>query len=93
MQRAHALGYQGIGLTDEASVSGAVRAHLASQATGIPIVHGARFKLDEQVELTLFAPNRDAWAELGQLISLSRRQSSKGTYRLSRRDLVGQSEA
>ena len=54
--RAHALGYSGIGVTDEASVSGAVRAHLTSQTLGIPLVHGSRFRVDEQLELTLFAP-------------------------------------
>ena len=92
VMRAHALGYSGIGVTDEASVSGAVRAHLTSQTLGIPLVHGSRFRVDEQLELTLLAPNRTAWGELGQLISLARRRSSKGTYQLTRRDFIGHTE-
>ena len=89
VMRAHTLGYSGIGVTDEASVSGAVRAHLASQTLNIPMVHGSRFRIDEQLELTFLAPNRKAWGELGQLTSLARRRSSKGAYQLTRRDLIG----
>ncbi len=90
--RAHTLGYSGVGITDEASVSGAVRAHLTSQTLNIPLIHGSRFRIDEQFELTLLAPSRTAWGELGQLISLARRRSSKGAYQLTRRDLVGRTE-
>ena len=93
VMRAHALGYSGIGVTDEASVSGAVRAHLASQTLNIPMVHGSRFRIDKQLELTFLASNRKAWGELGQLISLARRRSSKGTYQLTRRDLIGHTDA
>ena len=92
VMRAHTLGYSGIGVTDEASVSGAVRAHLASQTLNIPIVYGSRFRIDEQLELTFLAPNRKAWGELGQLISLARRRSSKGAYQLTRRDLIGHTD-
>ncbi|HAB68117.1 MAG TPA: error-prone DNA polymerase, partial [Gammaproteobacteria bacterium] len=90
VMRAHSLGYAGLGLTDEASVSGAVRAHLASQTLNLPLIHGARFRLDDQLELTLLAPSRNAWGELGQLISLARRRSPKGSYQLTRRDFIGQ---
>ena len=92
VMRAHTLGYSGIGVTDEASVSGAVRAHLASQTLNIPMVHGSRFRIDEQLELTFLAPNRKAWGELGQLTSLARRRSSKGAYQLTRRDLIGHAD-
>ena len=87
--RAKSLGYAGLGLTDEASVSGAVRAHLTAKSLTIPLIHGARFQLDNRLEITLLAPTRQAWGELGQLISLSRRRSMKGQYQLSRRDLIG----
>ena len=39
------------------------------------------------------ASNRKAWGELGQLISLARRRSSKGAYQLTRRDLIGHTDA
>lgn len=92
VMRAHALGYAGIGLTDEASVSGAVRAHLAANSMNVPLVHGSRLRLDDHIEVTLLAPNRLGWGELGQLISLARRRSMKGGYQLTRRDFIGQTE-
>lgn len=92
VQQAHQLGYAGIGLTDEASVSGAVRAHLAAQALEIPLVHGSLFQLQEGFTITLLAPSRDSWADLCQLISLSRRRATKGQYLLSHRDLTGRSD-
>lgn len=91
--RASQLNYVGIGLTDEASVSGSVRAHLAAESLQLPLLHGALFTTDEQIELTLLAPNRTAWGELCQLISLARRRADKGRYQLSRRDLAGRCES
>jgi error-prone DNA polymerase len=90
--RAHQLGYAGIGLTDEASVSGCVRAHVCAEALDIPCVHGARFLTEESIELTLLAPDREAWGELCSLISLARRRADKGLYQLSRRDLIGRTD-
>ena len=90
--RAYQLGYAGVGLTDEASVSGSVRAHVAAEALGLPCVQGARFVTEERIELTLLAPNRAAWAELCSLISLARRRADKGHYQLSRRDLIGRTD-
>lgn len=91
--RAAELDYAGLALTDEASVSGSVRAHLAAESSQIPVLHGAYFATDEQFHLTLLAPTRVAWGELCQLISLARRRATKGSYSLSRRDLLGRSES
>ncbi len=90
--RAQSLGYRGLGLTDEASVSGSVRAHVAAQAAGIPLVHGAFFQLEPGWHLSLLATNRAGWGELCQLISLSRRRAEKGQYQISHRDLFGQAD-
>ena len=92
VSRIKSLGYNGLGLTDEASVSGAVKAHLIAKSLSVPLIHGARFHLDNQLEITLLAPTREAWGELGQLISLSRRRSIKGQYQLSQLDLIGRVE-
>ena len=92
VHQAHQLGYAGLGLTDEASVSGSVRAHLAAHAVNMPLVHGSVFQLQEGFEVTLLAPNREGWGALFQLISLSRRRAMKGQYVLSHRDLTGLSD-
>lgn len=90
--QAKTLGYQGLGLADEASVSGAVRAHVAAEAADLPLVHGAFFQLAPGWSLTLLAPNREGWGELCQLITLARRRAPKGLYQLNRHDLIGQAE-
>ena len=101
--RAHALGYEALAITDEASVSGAVRAHLAAQSLGFRVIHGARFRLHAQspassssfsitaLDLVVLVQNREGWRQLCRLITLARRQAEKGDYRLSPEQLQDQS--
>ncbi|MFZ9314325.1 MAG: error-prone DNA polymerase [Burkholderiaceae bacterium] len=89
--RAHALGYQALAITDEASVSGAVRAHLAAQALGFKVIHGARFRIHATLDLVVLVQNREGWRQLCRLITLARRQADKGDYRLSPEQLEDQS--
>ena len=54
VKRAHDLGYAAIAITDECSVAGAVRAHMAAKACqeeghGIDLIVGAEFRLDEDI--------------------------------------------
>ena len=86
--RAHALGYKALAITDEATVSGSVRAHLAAKALGLTLIHGSQFELtDLPGRLTLLVRNREGWRELCRLISLSRQSSEKGQYCLKREQL------
>jgi error-prone DNA polymerase len=41
VERAQALGYAGLALTDECSLAGVVRAHLAAKSAGLPLVTAA----------------------------------------------------
>jgi len=43
VQRAHALGYRALALTDECSVAGVVRAHLEAKRLGLQLLPGAEF--------------------------------------------------
>src|SRR5450755_4113928 len=45
VQRAHALGYAALAITDECSLSGVVRAHLEAQRCGLHLVIGADMRL------------------------------------------------
>ncbi len=86
--RAHKLGYKAFALTDEATVSGSVRAHLAAKALGLKLIHGSQFKVSNLPgRLTLLVKNREGWRELCRLISLSRQSSDKGHYSLRREQL------
>ena len=45
VQRAHALGYAALALTDECSVAGVVRAHVEAKRVGVQLVPGAEFRV------------------------------------------------
>jgi len=47
VERAKALGYAALAITDECSLAGAVRAHLAARHAGLPLIVGAQFSLRE----------------------------------------------
>ena len=44
-ERAHALGYTALAVTDECSVAGVVRAHVAAKALGLKFLPGAEFRV------------------------------------------------
>ena len=86
--RAVALGYAALAITDECSVSGAVRAHLAAKDAGLPLVIGSEFLLDDGLTLVLLATDRASYGNLSQLITRGRRQAKKGGYALARDDVA-----
>ena len=85
-QAAHE-GYRALALTDECSLVGIVKAHVAARAHGLHLIVGAEFRLDSDCLLVLLAPDRAAYAELSGLITLARRRSPKGEYALCLRDI------
>ena len=79
------LNYNAIAITDECTVSGLVRAHVAAKDCGIQLVIGASFVIDDAPQLSrllLLATSREGYGNLSQLITLTRRRSLKGQYRL-----------
>ena len=47
VEQAKKLGYHSIAITDECSVAGVVRAHVAARAADIKLLIGSEFKLEE----------------------------------------------
>jgi len=88
VERAHALGYSALALTDECSVAGAVRAHLAAKELGLKLVIGSEFTLTDGLKLALYATDRESYGDLVQLITRGRRCARKGTYALTRDDVA-----
>jgi error-prone DNA polymerase len=86
--QAAANGYAGLAITDECSLSGVVKAHVAAKEHGIHLIIGSEFQLTEGIRIVALAPSRAAYAELSGLISLGRRRSPKGEYQLALRDVV-----
>ncbi|NHV31478.1 error-prone DNA polymerase [Burkholderia sp. D-99] len=99
VERAFELGYRGIAITDECSLAGAPRMHVAAKAKGLPLVIGSYFEVTPDdvapghdpgpgaFGLVLLAQNREGYGNLSELISWRRMASPKGTYKLTSRML------
>lgn len=80
VHQAHALGYDAIAITDECSLAGIVKAHVAAEEVGIKLIVGSRFRLTNGMHVIAIAPSRVAYAELSGFITLARRRMEKGRY-------------
>ena len=87
VKRAAALGYRALALTDECSLAGAVRAHVAAKDVGLPLVIGSEIRLQDGSRLVLLATDREGYGNLAALITLGRRRTKKGGYSLGWSDL------
>jgi error-prone DNA polymerase len=88
VERAHDLGYQALAITDEASVAGVVQAHVMAKSLGLHLIIGAQFFCSELLgRIIVLAKNRKGYAQLGYLITQTRRREIKGQYRLTLNDL------
>src|SRR5579871_5081942 len=84
--RAAELGYQAIAITDECSMSGVVRAHLAAKDLPIQLIIGSEFRLEDGTCLVVLAQDVEGYGNLCELITKGRRNAEKGSYRLIRGD-------
>ena len=97
VQRAHALGYRALALTDECSVAGMVRAHEAARAAGLKLLPGAEFGVmpsggaqgakgdgapDVLFRFVALAHDLQGWGNLCEFITSARRAAPKGQYEL-----------
>ena len=87
VERAHALGYRALAITDECSMSGVVRAHQKAKELELHLIIGSEIRLVDGPRLVLLATDRSGYGQLCRLITLGRRRADKGSYRLSRSDL------
>ena len=82
-ERAKALGYSALAITDECSLAGIVRALEASEETGLHLIVGTEVQLSDGPKLVLLARNQDGYTAICKLITTGRRRSAKGAYRLT----------
>jgi error-prone DNA polymerase len=91
VNRAKELGYSALAITDECSMAGMVKAHVAAKEAGLKLIVGAEFRLSAEeggeAHVVLLAPNKDAYTELCNLITRGRRRADKGRYELRLDDL------
>ncbi len=87
VKRAAALGYSALAVTDECSLAGAVRAHVAAKDVGLPLIIGSEIQLQDGPKLVLLATDREGYGNLSGLITRVRRRSKKGSYSFGWSDL------
>ncbi len=85
--RAKGLGYAALAITDECSLAGIVRAHVAAKEVGLKLIVGSEIKFSEGPRVVLLATNRAGYGKLSALITQGRRSATKGRYALSLDDL------
>ena len=88
IDRAVALNYRAIAITDECSVSGVVRAHEAARDNLIKLIIGSEFQLVDGPKIVLLATTLSGYSNLSELITIARRAAKKGSYRLCKADLA-----
>ncbi|MBP7353129.1 MAG: PHP domain-containing protein, partial [Comamonas sp.] len=96
VERAKELGYSALAITDECSLAGIVRAHVAARQQGLTLLLGAQFCIQPRdageapFTLVVLAQNLNGYGNLCQFITKLRRASDKGTYRLDLGCITGQ---
>jgi error-prone DNA polymerase len=93
VDRAVELGYSALALTDECSLAGVVRAHVAAKAhAGFKFIVGSEFQVASAVpfKMLVLATSRDGYGNLSQFITRLRRASEKGRYELAQKDIRAQ---
>ncbi len=95
VERAHALGYCALAITDECSVAGVVRAHMAAKRCNghgtnkLKLIIGTEVALAAGPKLVLLATDRASYGRMCALITRARMRAPKGEYRLEAADLDG----
>ncbi|HEX2011291.1 MAG TPA: PHP domain-containing protein, partial [Roseateles sp.] len=89
VERAKALGYAALAMTDECSMAGLVRAHVEAKAQGLKLLVGSQFEVQGPFPFTLvvLACNQNGYGNLCQLISRLRRSAEKGSYEMRPEDI------
>ena len=86
--RAKMLGYGALAITDECSLAGIVRAHVAAKRHGLKLIVGTELQVGDGPRLVLLATNRESYGHIAALITRARRRAVKGRYLVTHDDLA-----
>jgi error-prone DNA polymerase len=95
IERAAALGYSALAITDECSLAGVVRAHVEAQAQKLHLLIGSEIRLTlptsgaPHARLVLLAQTRRGYGNLSHWITVARRRAEKGCYLAHPGDVEG----
>ena len=88
VERAGALGYRALAVTDRNSLAGVVRAHIAAKEVGLQLVIGAEITPVDAPPVVLWATDRASYGRLCRLITRGRRRAPKGECELTLDDVA-----
>ena len=104
VERAQALGYAALAITDECSLAGVVRAHVAACGTELHLIVGSEMRLTQpggakgikggqgpqpHARMVLLAQTRRGYGNLSHWITVARRRAAKGSYLAHPGDIEG----
>ena len=87
VEGAHELGYAALAITDECSLAGIVRAHVAAKKFGLKLIVGSEIRFTDGPSIVLLATDRTGYGNLSELVSKGRRNAIKGSYSLALSDI------
>jgi error-prone DNA polymerase len=102
VERAQRLGYAALAITDECTLAGVVRAHVAAREAGLALIVGSEMRLTlpavtandaaaaaPHARLVLLAQSRRGYGNLSHWITVARRRAAKGAYLAHPGDIEG----
>ncbi len=95
IERAAALGYGALAITDECSLAGVVRAHVEAKAQQLHLIIGSEMRLTlpgsqaPHARLVVLAQTRRGYGNLSHWITVARRRADKGSYLAHPGDIEG----
>jgi len=69
VEQAKRLGYRALAVTDECSLAGVVRAHVAAKQQQLPLIVGTELNCNDGLKLVALATDRLSYGALSRLIS------------------------
>ncbi|MBL8890678.1 MAG: error-prone DNA polymerase [Planctomycetaceae bacterium] len=88
VEQANSLKYRAIALTDDGTLAGIAKAHIAAKKLGLSLIIGSRLRLVDGNTVLVWVQNRVGHANLARLISLGRQAAEKGRYQVQWSDLL-----
>ena len=93
VQRAATLSYHALAITDECTLAGVVKAHLAAREFGLKLIIGSQMAITPEdgsppFTLLVLAMDKNGYGNLSELITVARTRTAKGTYLVRPRDIA-----
>src|SRR5688572_2244086 len=87
VEQSATYGYNSVAITDRNSFAGIVRAHVAGKKFGVRLIPACRLDLLDGPSLLAYPTDRNAYAQLSELLTTGNRRAEKGECHLYKADV------